>query len=143
MLFLVLPLIVYQLPTISIPIPILSNILSPPVTVSAEEKHQHFATALRTLEHLLSTLHLDQFTRATIMRTPELRDRAIKWWDEEEREGRWMLEDEEFSKTAKMVGLGFGQGPSGTGEDDEPLRRNASTALRSLYDGAIPSEHWC
>ena len=77
------------------------------------------------------------------MRTPELRDRAIKWWDEEEKEGQWMLEDEEFKKTAKMVGLGFGQGPSDTDEDDEPLRRNASMALRSLYDGATPSEHWC
>jgi len=143
MLFLVLPLIIYQLPTIPIPIPILSNILSPPVTLSAEEKQQHFAATLRTLEHLLPTLHLDQFTRATIMRTPELRDRAVKWWDEEEKEGRWMLEDEEFRKTAKMVGVGFGHGSNGTGEDDEPLRQNASMALRSLYDGATPSEHWC
>jgi len=143
MLFLVLPLIIYRLPTITIPIPILSNILSPPVALSAEEKQQHFAATLRTLEHLLPTLHLNKYTRATIMRTPELRDRAIKWWDEEEKEGRWMLEDEEFKKTAKMVGLGFGQGSSGTGEDDEPLRRSASMALRSLYVGAAPSAHWC
>lgn len=76
------------------------------------------------------------------MRTPEFRERAIKWWDEEEKEGRWMLEDEGLKKTAKMAGLGFGQGPSGTGEDDEPLRKSADMAVRSLQEAAVPSEHW-
>lgn len=76
------------------------------------------------------------------MRTPELRERAVKWWDEEEKEGRWMLEDEGLKKTARMASLGFGQGPSGTGEDDEPLRKSADVAVRTLQEAAVPSEHW-
>ncbi|KAF5351152.1 hypothetical protein D9756_008322 [Leucocoprinus leucothites] len=142
LLFLVLPLVIYRLPTIPIPIPILSSLLSPPVALSAEQKHQHFTVTLRTLEHLLPALHLTKYTKAAIMRTPELRDRANQWWDEEEKEGHWMLEDEGLKKTAKMAGLGFGEGSSGTGADDEPLRQSATIALRSLQEGAVPSEHW-
>lgn len=53
-----------------------------------------------------------------------------------------MLEDESLKKTAKMAGLGLGEGSSGTGEDDEPLRKNATIAVRSLQEAAVPSEHW-
>lgn len=53
-----------------------------------------------------------------------------------------MLEDEGLKKTAKMAGLGFDQGSSGTGEDDGPLRKSADMAVRSLQEAAVPSEHW-
>ncbi|KXN91813.1 hypothetical protein AN958_11963 [Leucoagaricus sp. SymC.cos] len=141
-LFLILPLIIYKLPSIPIPIPILSNILSPPVTLAPEQKQQHHTATLRTLEHLLPALHLVKYTKSSIMRTPEYRERAMKWWDQEEKEGKWMMEDENLKKTAKIAGLGFSQGPSGAGEDDEPLRKSVLTAVRSLQEAAVPSEHW-
>ncbi|EKM76498.1 hypothetical protein AGABI1DRAFT_78621 [Agaricus bisporus var. burnettii JB137-S8] len=142
LLFLLLPLIIYKLPTVQVPIPILSNILSPPVSLTPEQKQDHYTTTLRTLEHLIPALHLAKYTKASIMRTPELRETAIKWWDEEEKEGKWMLGDEDLKKTAKMSGLGYGHGSSGRSEDDEPLRNSAGVAVRSLQQGAVPSEHW-
>jgi hypothetical protein len=110
--------------------------------LTPEQRQQHYTTILRTLEHLIPTLHLAKYTKASIMRTPELRESASKWWDEEEKEGKWMSEDEDLKKTAKMSGLGYGRGPSGTGEDDEPLRKSAGIAVQSLQQGAVPSEHW-
>ncbi|KAG1720563.1 hypothetical protein EDB19DRAFT_1739600, partial [Suillus lakei] len=45
------------------------------------------APALIHLERSLPRAHLLKYTRAAVMRQPELRERAVRWWAREKRTG--------------------------------------------------------
>jgi len=136
--FLFLPLCIQYLPGIlppTIRLPIITAILHPPPTITPEMRGKALHATAKGLEHLIPTLHLLKYTRASLMRLPSMRERAGRWWAEEQTEGEWIRDSEEVQKAARAAGLPF----NGT---DEPLRVSARTAIEGLMAGLKPSEHW-
>lgn len=79
------------------------------------------------------------------MRTPELRMRSIKWWEEEKREGDWVRSDEGVQNMAEKLELGFRGNTDrkeGESQRDGKLRANAKRAVEMISTGFAPSEFW-
>lgn len=112
MLFLALPLVVQLLPPIYAP--------GPPSI--------HLAPALAHLERALPRAHLLRHTQQVVMRHPDLRDRAVRWWSRQSAEGELAMEDETVKRTAEKLGLGFAEGSGEAGK----LRVHARRVVESF-----------
>lgn len=111
-LFLLLPILTQFLPEVQHP--------GPP--------SMSLAPALAHLERSIPRAHLLKYTRAAVMRNRDLRERAVRWWARNKREGDAGREDEAVQKAALKMGLGFANA-----EDDEgKLRMGARMAVESL-----------
>jgi len=129
-LFLFLPLILHFLPP------------SPPF---ANSPLSAIPSVVLKLDNTIRKIHLLKYTRGAVMRTPELRERAGKWWEEDKREGEWVRSDEGVNNMAEKLGLGFWEDKDGTEEEgrkDGKLRSNAKMAVEMLKSGFTPSEFW-
>lgn len=87
------------------------------------------APALAHLERCIPRAHLLKYTRAAVMRNPELRERAVRWWERKKREGDAGREDEAVQKAALKMGLGFADAEGG---EEGKLRMSARVAIESL-----------
>jgi hypothetical protein len=87
------------------------------------------APALAHLERSIPRAHLLKHTRAAVMRNPELRERAVRWWARKKREGDAGREDEAVQKAALKMGLGFADAE---GSEEGKLRMSARVAIESL-----------
>ncbi|KIM69488.1 hypothetical protein SCLCIDRAFT_1207920 [Scleroderma citrinum Foug A] len=114
-LFLALPLVLQVLPPIYAP--------GPPSV--------YLAPALAHLERALPRAHLLRHTQQVIMRHPELRDRAVRWWSRQAAEGEIAMGDETVQRTAEKLGLGFTEQKSLDREDGK-LRMHARKVVESL-----------
>ncbi|KAG1760208.1 hypothetical protein EDD22DRAFT_96234 [Suillus occidentalis] len=112
-LFLLLPIITQFLPEVQHP--------GPP--------SMSLAPALAHLERSIPRAHLLKYTRAAVMRNPELRERAVRWWARKKREGDAGREDEAVQKAALKMGLGFADAE---GVEEGKLRMSARVAIESL-----------
>lgn len=127
---------------------------------------------LKTLGHLVPTLHLLKYSHAAIMRSqetddaaalnssspsqaqvqaqspsPSLHARASEWWREEAREGHVVRTDEGVRKILKVAGLGLDEeqkaDDGSTTQPEGPLLNSAKIAVNMLKEqGGPPSEHW-
>ncbi|KAG1741545.1 uncharacterized protein EDB91DRAFT_1237175 [Suillus paluster] len=89
-------------------LPLLTQFL--PVSQQPGPPSTSLAPALAHLERSLPRAHLLNSTRAAIMRQPELRERAVRWWAQEKMEGDAGREDEGVRKAAEKMGLGYADG---------------------------------
>lgn len=112
-LFLILPVITQFLPVSQHP--------GPPST--------SLAPALAHLERSLPRAHLLRHTRAAVMRQPELRERAVRWWSREKKEGDASREASSVQKAAEKMGLGYADAEGG---EEGKLRMSARRAVESL-----------
>ncbi|KAG2104429.1 uncharacterized protein F5147DRAFT_775688 [Suillus discolor] len=112
-LFLLLPILTQFLPEVQHP--------GPP--------SMSLAPALAHLERSIPRAHLLKYTRAAVMRNPELRERAVRWWARKKREGDAGRADEAVQRAALKMGLGFAD--AGGGEEGK-LRMSARLAIESL-----------
>ncbi|KAG1731674.1 hypothetical protein EDB19DRAFT_1912393 [Suillus lakei] len=64
------------------------------------------APALAHLERSLPRAHLLKYTRAAVMRQPELRERTVRWWMKEKRAGDAGRGGEGVRRAALKTGLG-------------------------------------
>ncbi|KAG1849671.1 hypothetical protein DFJ58DRAFT_716896 [Suillus subalutaceus] len=112
-LFLLLPILTHFLPEVQNP--------GPP--------SMSLAPALAHLERSIPRAHLLKYTRAAIMRNPELSERAVRWWSRKKREGDAGREDEAVQRAAQKMGLGFADAESG---EEGKLRMSARMAIESL-----------
>ncbi|KAH6917696.1 hypothetical protein BKA70DRAFT_1091351 [Coprinopsis sp. MPI-PUGE-AT-0042] len=116
------------------------------------------------LDHLVPSIQLLKYTRASIMRLPSMRERASDWWVNEKLEGDAGVGDESVKKVARGVGLGYDEVGQPNDEGGEPekvngsaspsvqgqegdkgksvLRENAKLGLESIMRAVRPSEHW-
>lgn len=86
------------------------------------------APALAHLERSIPRAHLLKYTRAAVMRNPELRERAVRWWARKKREGDAGRADEAVQRAALKMGLGFAD----AGGEEGKLRMSARLAIESL-----------
>ncbi|KAG1730890.1 hypothetical protein EDB19DRAFT_1366513 [Suillus lakei] len=86
------------------------------------------APALAHLERSLPRAHLLKYTRAAVMRQPELRERAVRWWAREKRAGDAGRGDEGVKRAALKMGLGYADAEGEEGK----LRMSARMAIESL-----------
>ncbi|KAF9236065.1 hypothetical protein BU15DRAFT_50641 [Melanogaster broomeanus] len=117
-LFLVLPIITQALPVIRPPAPASMSI----------------APALGRLERALPRAHLLKYTRQAIMRHPETRERAMRFWVTDAAEGEAARNDPTVQMTASKLGFGFTRptGAEETNVQEGILRVNARLAVQSL-----------
>ncbi|KAG2367207.1 hypothetical protein BDR07DRAFT_1260986, partial [Suillus spraguei] len=108
-LFLLLPILTQFLPEVQRP--------GPP--------SMSLAPALAHLERSIPRAHLLKYTRATIMRNPELRERAVRWWTRKKREGDAGRKDEAVQRAALKMGLGY----AGTEGEEGKLRMSVRVAI--------------
>ncbi|KAF8632146.1 hypothetical protein AX17_004888 [Amanita inopinata Kibby_2008] len=189
-LFLILPPLLFLLPTllshlsrspilypILIRIPFLSLLLPLPLpplsSLQGSRPHPHlqqtpaqiktrlFESSLKTLDHLVPSLHLLKYTQAAAMRSGELRGRMEGWWEREREVGERVRGDEEVRRVARKQGLAFDEGvkpeegevqKEKEGEDGDGngevvreglLRTKARLAVNGLFREAYPpSQHW-
>ncbi|OAX39682.1 hypothetical protein K503DRAFT_650642, partial [Rhizopogon vinicolor AM-OR11-026] len=86
-------------------LPVLAQFL--PVSQQPGPPSASLAPALAHLERSLPRAHLLRYTHAAVMRQPELRERALRWWAREKREGDIGRETESVQKAAEKMGLGY------------------------------------
>ena len=99
----------------------------------------YIQSSLKTLEHLLHSVHLGRFTHAAAMRDPELRTRAGEWWAAQKEDVDVILGDEGVKRAAKAEGLAF----EVEGGHEGPLTTRAKMIVEELFKhGLAPSEHW-
>ncbi|KAG2071453.1 hypothetical protein BDR04DRAFT_1098231 [Suillus decipiens] len=111
-LFLLLPILTQFLPEVQHP--------GPP--------SMSLAPALAHLERSIPRAHLLKYTRAAVMRNPELRERAVRWWTRKKREGDAGRKDEAVQRAALKMGLGY----AGAEGEDGKLRMSVRVAIESL-----------
>ncbi|KAF9566536.1 hypothetical protein CPC08DRAFT_682401 [Agrocybe pediades] len=178
-LFLVLPLLITILPSLNLhSIPILGAFMPAPETTAnpnlppsrfqlqgqqtlippnATLSHVSNLT-LKTLGHLMPTLHLLKYSHASIMRSQSpsssaesgedgnLHAQASEWWREEAREGSIVRSDEDVRKVLKASGLSMDEEVKDGDAVVQPegqLLTSAKMAVSMLQEqGAPPSEHW-
>ncbi|KAG1795380.1 uncharacterized protein HD556DRAFT_1365161 [Suillus plorans] len=87
------------------------------------------APALAHLERSIPRAHLLKYTRAAVMRNPELRERAVRWWARKKREGDAGRAGEAVQRAALKMGLGFADAG---GAEEGKLRMSARLAIESL-----------
>jgi len=63
------------------------------------------------------------------MRQPELRERAVRWWSREKKEGDASREASSVQKAAEKMGLGYADAEGG---EEGKLRMSARRAVESL-----------
>ncbi|KAF8621227.1 hypothetical protein AX15_007943 [Amanita polypyramis BW_CC] len=104
----------------------------------------YIQSSLKTLEHLLHSVHLGRFTQAAAMRDLELRTRAGEWWAGQKEEADVILNDEGVKRVARAEGLAFDEGVEGESSGHEgPLKVKAKAIVDELFRrGVVPSEHW-
>lgn len=112
---------------LSLLLPILTQFL--PEVQRPGPPSMSLAPALAHLERSISRAHLLKYTRAAVMRNPELRERAVRWWARKKREGDAGREDEAVQKAALKMGLGFADAEGG---EEGKLRMSARVAIESL-----------
>jgi hypothetical protein len=112
-LFLLLPIITHFLPEVQQP--------GPP--------SMSLAPALAHLERSIPRAHLLKYTRAAVMRNPQLRERAVRWWTRKKREGDAGRKDEAVQRAALKMGLGFADAEDA---EEGKLRISARMAIESL-----------
>ncbi|KAL4073681.1 hypothetical protein J3A83DRAFT_4091696 [Scleroderma citrinum] len=111
--------------TLPLAVQVLSPIYAPgPTSI-------YLAPALTHLERALPRAHLLRHTQQVIMRHPELRDRAVRWWSQQAAEGEMAMRDETVQRTADKLGMGFMERTSPDGEDGK-LRVQARKVVESL-----------
>ncbi|KAM6492529.1 hypothetical protein JOM56_012253 [Amanita muscaria] len=175
LLFLTLPLTLFTLPSllkyitrspvlfpIFIRMPFISLLIQPPLQHQlasslgqdelspAQLKSFLIQSCLKTLEHLVPSLHLQKLTHAALMRDSDLKSRAGEWWAREKEESDVILGDEAVKRAAKAEGLGFEEEKEkerGVGVDMDRAEGNLRTSARAAVDGLFnqglrPSEHW-
>lgn len=123
---------------------------------------------LKTLGHLVPTLHLLKYSHAAIMRSqpvpttleptdgaatpastaqPSLHARASEWWREESREGSVVRNDANVRHVLKASGLSLDEEvkaeDGSVTQPEGPLLNSAKIAANMLKEqGGPPSEHW-
>ncbi|KDR68364.1 hypothetical protein GALMADRAFT_257008 [Galerina marginata CBS 339.88] len=172
-LFLLLPLLITLLPYLNLhSIPILGAFIPapqvhnlPPARYQLQGQNavvppdatltQVSNMTLKTLGHLLPTLHLLKYSHAAVMRSQSptdeataasLHSRAAEWWRDEGREGEVVRSDENVQKILKGAGLGVDEESKEGDAVIEPegkLLNSAKIAVNMLKEqGGPPSEHW-
>ncbi|KAF8636356.1 hypothetical protein AX16_011007 [Volvariella volvacea WC 439] len=150
------PLVLYLPPALS-PFPRIPHPTKPGHTIPNPVAPNPAQSLQRTFDNLQSTmtrLHLIKYTHAAVMRTPELRRTAERWWDREKKEGDAIRRDAEVRRVARGVGLGFdeigdrveneeGSSPQSQQQHNVgPLRASAKIAVSNLQAGFVPSSYW-
>ncbi|KIJ15087.1 hypothetical protein PAXINDRAFT_77929 [Paxillus involutus ATCC 200175] len=113
-------------------LPIIAQAL--PAIYAAGPASISLAPALGRLERALPRAHLLKYTRQAILRRPDTRERALRFWAKDAAEGEAARSDVTVQMTAFKLGLGFRE-PAEAEKDNTRegfLRVNVRTALQSL-----------
>ncbi|KIK92225.1 hypothetical protein PAXRUDRAFT_586777 [Paxillus rubicundulus Ve08.2h10] len=113
-------------------LPIITQVL--PAIYAAGPASVSLAPALGRLERALPRAHLLKYTRQAILRRPDTRERAVRFWAKDAAEGEAARSDATVQMTAFKLGLGF-RGPAEAERDNTRegfLRANARMALQPL-----------
>jgi len=144
--FISLPFLVHFLPAFRIPF------LSAPEPAPNVDTAALLLKTHQTMTHLLPVLHFVKYAHAATMRIPELRERALAWWEEEARVGAWIREDgaeddgggssgTTVRGVARGLGISFDEG--GESVDEGKLRTSARIMTKVFINDSLkPSEHW-
>ncbi|KAF9226249.1 hypothetical protein BS17DRAFT_697858 [Gyrodon lividus] len=98
------------------------------------------APALGRLERTLPRAHLLKYTRQAVMRRPEIRERAMRFWVKDAAEGEAARSDPTVQMTASKLGFGFTR-PAEVEENNVRegfLRVSARMAVQSLRPLFMP-----